>query len=89
MQLCEHLLVSVTVSEIPLNHRLQLDDDEIALWSTNVKCVYCSIEARAQLEGHTHFVDGSGSCDAVDLCYASSSDQISAVRFGPPCRQEF
>ena len=31
--------------------------------------VYCSNKVRAQLGGHTHFVDDNGSCNVVDLCH--------------------
>ena len=58
---------------------------DFAVWSTSVKFVSCSNEARAPPECHTLFVDGSDRYDAIDLCYASSIDQIFALKFGPPC----
>ena len=60
-----------------------MDDDDFVVWSIGVSYVFCSNEALTQLEGHTHFVDGSGTCDAVVLCYTSSIDQFLALRSLP------
>ena len=39
---------------------------DLAVWSTSVKYVSCSLEARAPLESHTHFVDGTVRYNAID-----------------------